>query len=105
MIKIDIFNLHGQRKQYQHHFDIEVLPFLASCIQILDSVKSSYYTKVDAKQQPAKGSHSGLHFADLALATYTELLQLRIIKFNSCIENSDIRIGIYIQALHSNLRN
>lgn len=104
MIKIDTFNLHDQRKQYQHHFDTEVLPFLASCIQILDSVKYSYYTRVDAMQLPAKGSHPGLLYVDLPLANHTELLQLRTIRINSWIENSDISIGIYILALHSNLK-
>lgn len=48
--------LHDQKKQCQLGIDREGLPFPASCIQIPDSVRNSYYTKVDAMQLPAKGS-------------------------------------------------
>lgn len=72
------FNLHDQKKQYRHHIDTEVLPFLASCIQILGSEKNSYYTKVDAMQLPTKGSQCGLIYVDLPLAKHTELLELKI---------------------------
>jgi len=49
-------NLHDQKRQCQHGIDREALPFPASCIQIPDSERNSYYTMVDARRLPAKGS-------------------------------------------------
>lgn len=66
--KLDLMNgyLHDQRRQYQHCNDTEVPPSPASCIQIPDNVMNSYYTKVGAMQQQAKGSHCGRLDANLS---------------------------------------
>lgn len=72
------FNLHDQKKQYQHHIDTELIPFPASCIQIPDNVKNSCYTKVDAMLPRAKGSQCGLLYEDLSLAKKIEHLEQRL---------------------------
>lgn len=68
------FNSHDQKRQCLHDTDIEVIPFLASCIQILDSEMNNCYTKVNAMQLSTKGSQSDLHDPSLPLAKHIETL-------------------------------
>lgn len=70
-------HLHDQKKQCQHHIDIEAFPFLASYIQIPDSVMNSYYTMENATQLLAKGSHCGLFGIGLSEAKNTEHLKYK----------------------------
>nr|GMD72140.1 hypothetical protein Iba_chr12fCG5720 [Ipomoea batatas] len=63
---------HVRKRRCQLHIDTRLLPFLASCIQIPDSVMSSYYTKENAMQQLATGLCCDLISSSLREAKNTE---------------------------------
>lgn len=56
------YDIHDPRKQYPLDIDREVLPFEASCIQILDSETCNYCTTADATWLPAMESCFDLRF-------------------------------------------
>lgn len=89
-------HIHDQRRQYQHHIDIEELPFPASCIQIPDNAMNSYYTKVDAMQPPAMVSPYGPLAVDLSSTKHTEHLPQN----DGSTRNNKLRSMVFPSRLH-----